>query len=445
MASITKQANGRREVQFVGTDGKRRTLRLGRVDQKTAETFRVRIEEIMAARVTGDAISPFTAQWLRGLSDQFHDRFVRAGLCATRVREISTDMSLKAALEAFIIRRDDVKPVTLAVYSQAQNHLQRILGADRSIRSITAAEATDYRRALRRAYSEAYTAKMIIQARLIWRDAVDRGLADKNVFSKVPTGSQVNVANQRYIEQAAIEEIIAVCPDPQWKLLIALSRYAGLRCPSEHLALKWDDIDWKRGRMTVRATKTEHHPDKGIRVVPIFSELRPYLQTVFDQRDDDGDSVITRYRNANGNLRTQFIRYIKKAGLSTWPRLFHNLRASCQTDLAERFPAHVVCAWIGNSEAVARAHYLQTTDAHFEKAVGAVEALVPAVPKSDAESDAVGSGIESQGDARTQANIVKIKDLLRSAVWCDLLQVEKWAMGDSNPRPQVCDTCVLAS
>ena len=32
-------------------------------------------------------------------------------------------------------------------------------------------------------------------------------------------------------------------------------------------------------------------------------------------------------------------------------------------------PAHVVCGWIGNSEAVALKHYLQVTDAHFEKAV----------------------------------------------------------------------------
>lgn len=35
----------------------------------------------------------------------------------------------------------------------------------------------------------------------------------------------------------------------------------------------------------------------------------------------------------------------------------------------EIYPAHVVCGWIGNSEAVARKHYLQVTDAHFEKAV----------------------------------------------------------------------------
>ena len=35
----------------------------------------------------------------------------------------------------------------------------------------------------------------------------------------------------------------------------------------------------------------------------------------------------------------------------------------------EIYPSHVVVSWIGHSEKVARKHYLQTTDAHFEKAV----------------------------------------------------------------------------
>ena len=29
---------------------------------------------------------------------------------------------------------------------------------------------------------------------------------------------------------------------------------------------------------------------------------------------------------------------------------------------------HVVCAWIGNSKVVARKHYLQVTEEHFERA-----------------------------------------------------------------------------
>jgi elongation factor P--beta-lysine ligase len=36
--------------------------------------------------------------------------------------------------------------------------------------------------------------------------------------------------------------------------------------------------------------------------------------------------------------------------------------------LAESFPIHVVCQWIGNSEAVAKRHYLQVTDEHFAQA-----------------------------------------------------------------------------
>jgi len=37
--------------------------------------------------------------------------------------------------------------------------------------------------------------------------------------------------------------------------------------------------------------------------------------------------------------------------------------------LEERFPSHVVCAWLGNSVQVARKHYLQVTDEHFEQAL----------------------------------------------------------------------------
>jgi hypothetical protein len=50
--------------------------------------------------------------------------------------------------------------------------------------------------------------------------------------------------------------------------------------------------------------------------------------------------------------------------------------------LANRFPAYVVCIWLGNSLAVAREHYLQVTDEHFEQAAGGVNcgALVAHFP-----------------------------------------------------------------
>jgi hypothetical protein len=70
------------------------------------------------------------------------------------------------------------------------------------------------------------------------------------------------------------------------------------------------------------------------------------------------------------NLRTQLRRIIARAQLKLWPKLWQNLRSTRETELADEFPAHVVVAWLGNSEAVARKHYLQVTDEHFAAAAG---------------------------------------------------------------------------
>ena len=57
-----------------------------------------------------------------------------------------------------------------------------------------------------------------------------------------------------------------------------------------------------------------------------------------------------------------------RAGLEPWIKPFQNLRSTRETELVEQFPVHVVCYWLGNSEKVAKAHYLQVTDEHFQRA-----------------------------------------------------------------------------
>ena len=57
------------------------------------------------------------------------------------------------------------------------------------------------------------------------------------------------------------------------------------------------------------------------------------------------------------------------AGLQRWPKLIQNLRSTREMELADDFPMHVVCQWIGNSQPIAAKHYLQVTDDHFSKAV----------------------------------------------------------------------------
>ena len=82
--------------------------------------------------------------------------------------------------------------------------------------------------------------------------------------------------------------------------------------------------------------------------------------------------VISRYRNKNCNLRTQLQRILRRAGIEPWIKPFQNLRSTRETELVEQFPVHVVCYWLGNSVDVAKAHYLQVTDGHFQRALARV-------------------------------------------------------------------------
>jgi len=131
--------------------------------------------------------------------------------------------------------------------------------------------------------------------------------------------------------------------------------------------------------MSIPEPKVEHHKGRGIRRCAIFPELHPILDEAFEIFGDSQCVVATRaYRAAantgdgwkNSNLRTEMIRLLRRAGISPWPRLFHSMRASRQTELQSEFPIHVVCSWLGNSPRIAQQSYLLVTEDDFAKAAG---------------------------------------------------------------------------
>ncbi len=62
--------------------------------------------------------------------------------------------------------------------------------------------------------------------------------------------------------------------------------------------------------------------------------------------------------------------------VSEWPRLFHSMRASRQTELQRPFPLHFVCSWLGNSPLIAQRGYLLATEEDFVKAAGVAKVMV---------------------------------------------------------------------
>lgn len=364
MASITRESNGRRTIQFVGSDGKRRSIRLGKLSQRLAEAIKFRVEQLIAAKLSGHAVDADTARWIAELDQGIADKLARVGLVLMRERA-----TLGAFLDAYIARRVDVKPSTQLQYQQVRRNLVDYFGSTKPLRDITAGDADNWRlHLIGKGLADNTVRRRCGRAKHFFTAAARKGLVSSNPFADLKSAVSGNAERLYFVTRDETQRVLDACPDAQWRLLFALSRYGGLRCPSEHLSLRWGDVDWERGRITVPSPKTEHHPGGESRVIPLFPELRPYLDEAFDLAEPETEYVITRYRHRNSNLRTQLQRIIRRAGLEPWPKLFQNLRSTRETELAEKFPLHVVCAWIGNSQPVAVKHYLQVTDEHFARA-----------------------------------------------------------------------------
>ena len=77
-----------------------------------------------------------------------------------------------------------------------------------------------------------------------------------------------------------------------FRAIIALSRFAGLRCPSEVLSLKWKNVDRENRRITVISPKTRRYAGGGQRVIPLFIELIKPLQEAWDAAPEGAKYVI---------------------------------------------------------------------------------------------------------------------------------------------------------
>ena len=374
MASITTDKKGLRRILFVGADGQRRPIRLGRVPIKTARTIKTHVEALAAAALGKHAPDPETSAWVGELESVLYDKLAAVGLVPPREPrpgDAGRNVTLGVWLDQYLNGRTDIKSSTRTNLEQVRRNLLEFFGADRPLRHHRPGDADEFRVWLLGRLADNTVRRNCGRAKQFFRAAVRKRLIPSNPFADMK-GCAVRANPNRlyFVSREDAQRVLDACPDAQWRLLFALSRFGGLRCPSEHLRLRWGDKDWERGRITVHSPKTEHHEGGESRQIPLFPEIRPYLEEVWEQAEPGKEWVITRYRSGNANLRTQLERIIRKAGLEPWAKPFQNLRSTRETELAETYPIHVVCAWIGNTAAVAAKHYLQITDADFDRASG---------------------------------------------------------------------------
>ena len=374
MATIGNDPNGRKRILFVAGDGSRKTIRLGRMSKKQAKSCLLFVEDLCAAARGAKVIENTTADWLADLDDTMHARLAAVGLVKARAKVVHTVGELMDKYFGGMA----AKAATRTFYGHTRRNLEEHFGKGCDIASISPAEADGFKAWItdHEKLSPATVARRTVAARTIWRKAVRWGWVSSNPFEGIRGSSQIDDRRKRFVSRDTIQKVLDACPDDQWRLVVALSRFGGIRCPSETLALTWADVDFANGTIRVRSCKTEHHEGGGARTIPLFVELEPLLLAEFaalpEGCDLEATPVISRYRDASVNLRTHFERIIKRAGVTPWPKLFHNLRASRETELMREYDLATVCKWIGNSPAVAAKHYAMCVDldADFQRATG---------------------------------------------------------------------------
>jgi len=404
-------------VLFVDPAGKRQTIRLGKLPKKIAESVKLKVESLLAAKIAGHPIDAQTAGWLGEIGDVIHEKLAKAGLVEPREKADAVEWTVGGFLEHYFGTLGDQKHMTRLNYGRARRLLEEFFGKDRRIDTIHEGDADDYKAWLlaptksRKAFAPASASVDLRRARQFFKAAVRRRVIDRNPFEEVRCGSQANPARKHFVDRPTIEAVLAACPSAEWRLIFALARYAGLRIPSEIEELKWSDVNWERHRITVRVPKLAYRAGHEERIVPIFAELRPYLEAAFDAAEPGAVYVVPRAQGGR-NLRRYAEQVLERASVPKWPKLFVNLRASCEIELLETYPAHVVFAWLGHTAAVARSHYLKTTDADYERA--ALGGSIPSTPVSNPAHYPAQSGADS--GRPTPSSLHERREKTR--VWC---------------------------
>lgn len=384
-------------MQTTKPNGRRFPIRLGLVSDEEAQAFKVRVAQLETARDTGYPWNRELAFWVANLSDELHAKLAKAELVEGR----SAD-TLGVLWMAFFRTKAKNKPGSRSVVERAGKDLLAFFGEDCSARSITAAHGDLWYAWLieKRNLAKATRGKTVRHVKEFWRMLRRDGVVDALPFDHLSGATPANPKRKLFIDRPTIDRVMEACPDLRWRLILALTRFGGLRCPSELAALHFSDINWERERFVVNARKTEHFEHGGVRVCPIFPELRPYLVEAFEQAEPGADVVFPDI-TPDTNLGTQLERIIKRAGIAPWPATFNNLRASRITELLDEHPIKAVTTWLGNSPKTALDHYAMVREEHFEKAVQ------KAVHETVHHGDILGSIKTHEGDVSDANPLVK--------------------------------------
>ena len=369
---IKRQTNGGWRLTVRTVDGDRRNIKLNRsTTAKDALKFKTTVLELVQSTRFGQDYTPKQIAWMKDLDEKLAKKVQRLGI-AFDFENVPTEEEKEIpTISSYIdemLKRSAVGDTTANKLELLGQLLIEKFGEEKRLDEITKGDALEFQNWL---YSVKGLAKnstvrrYIGYARQIWHDAISFEIVKVNPFvqKKIVARVVTNKERHYYITPETRRQLYAVIPDGIWRLRFVLLAYAGLRSPSEINSLRWQDIDWEKGEMTIRSSKTAHHENRGVRTMPILKEVEVELDRAWDSLEEGANNEFVLPRISHNVLTRHVKRWIGQIGQDLWPQLLINFRRSAVTDQhLQGIPPHLLDAWFGHSAGISKECYRMDTE-----------------------------------------------------------------------------------
>lgn len=373
MACLVLKKTGKYQIKYY-SEKRPKYLTLATGDKKIATTVMNMVDRILEQQKTGEPDRLLT-NWLQNISDDMRARLERSGLIKPAVKAYTLD----AISEEFLSSKAATwKAVTLRRRRHEHSWLVKYFKG-RELDTITKKDASEYLTWLRVVNQLAPISinKLLKHAMAVFNYAIDCEYTSRNNPFRGVRVPNIVQRTKQYISIEYTEKLMEAAPTDEWKTLIALLRYGGLR-PEEVILAEWSGVDFNNNTFTFRSPKTEHHPGKDKRTIPLFPRVLRALRALCgDSKPEEGfilSSALWAHKRkitaAGGStIFNELKRFCRDADLELIDALPTNMRGSCSTDLKQAFPEYVVDTWLGHSKAIANRHYDVITPANHQMAV----------------------------------------------------------------------------
>jgi integrase len=230
--------------------------------------------------------------------------------------------------EYFDYYRTNRRPHSVRRHQISWRAIQPVFGNKR-LTEISPFDLERYRRDRKKAgKSDVTINRELAFLRNLYTMAVTWGKTIDNPVKKVRFAREEN-ERIRFLTDEEEKQLLAQC-SPQVKPLVITALHTGFRA-SELLSLTWDDVDFHRGEITVRAAYAKNGESRS---VPMNKALTETLKAI----RIDVSSVDFVFQSSHGtpyrSFRTSFERAVRRAGIKDFT--FHDLRHTFASRLVMR-------------------------------------------------------------------------------------------------------------